>query len=334
LPKRDIIVVGGSAGASAALHRIVRALSPDLTAAVFIVTHVPVHGPMLLAGLLEAQTDLPVAYAREGDEIRPGRILIGPPGHHLMLTSDGVQLGSGPPENLSRPAIDVLFRSAAVAFGGRVVGVVLSGMLNDGAAGAVAIKQCGGALVVQDPLDAASPDMPRAVLKAVDADHIVGIDGMAPLLESLAREEAPLGRAPSAQMLLEVETAVGARLGTDRLLTLAKPSTFSCPDCSGVLSEVQGEGPLRYRCQIGHAVTAEVLHESQEKAMERALSVALRILEERVALVGRLVEDAQVQGNAAAAALHETRAAAYAEQADILRRAVIATVNQRAPTGG
>src|SRR5207244_1370346 len=142
----------------------------------------------------------------------------------------------------------------------------LTGMLNDGAAGAVAIKQCGGAVVVHDPLEAASPDMPRATLRVVDADHVVRIDAMAPLLESLAREEAPLGRAPSPEFVLEVETAAGARLGTERLRSLAKPSTFSCPNCSGVLSEMKGEGPLRYRCQIGHALTAEVLDQTQEQA--------------------------------------------------------------------
>lgn len=332
MPKRDIIVIGGSAGATAVLHGLVRAFSADLGASVFIVTHVPTHAPMLLAGLLEAQTDLRVAYAQEGDEILPGRILIGPPGHHLMLTRDGVHLGAGPAENLSRPAIDVLFRSAAAAFGGRVVGVVLTGMLNDGAAGAVAIKDCGGAVVVQDPLEAAYPDMPRAVLKAVDADHIVKVDAMAPLLESLAREEAPLSRAPSHEVILEVETAAGVRLGSERLAKLAEPSPFSCPSCNGVLSEVKGAGPLRYRCQIGDAMTAEVLDQSHEKAVEQALMVALRIIEERVALVERLVEDAHAHGNSASGEIHESRAKSYGEQADILRRAVVAAVNRRAAT--
>jgi two-component system chemotaxis response regulator CheB len=153
---------------------------------------------------------------------------------------------------------------------------------------------------------------------------------MAPLLESLAREEAPLGRPPSEQLVLEVEAAAGARLGTERLLTLAKPSTFTCPNCSGVLSEVKGDGPLRYRCQIGHAVTAEILDHAQAGAVEQALAVALRIVEERVALVGRLAEDAHAQNNSAAASLHEARALAYAEQVQILRRGVIAAVNQRA----
>lgn len=329
MPKRDIIVIGGSAGAPAALHKIVAALPSDIAASIFIVTHVPVHGSMLLAGLLSALTDLPVAYAQEGDRIEPGRILIGPPDRHMLLTPDGVRLGLGPRENLSRPSIDALFRSAATAFGGRVVGVVLTGMLNDGASGLLAIKQCGGATVVQDPLEAAAPDMPRAAMRSITPDYVVGLDDVAPLLASLAREEAPLGRAAPPDMKLEVKIALGERLGTARLTELAEPAPFNCPHCQGVLSEVKVEGPLRYRCQTGHAVTAEYLDSCQGQELEQAMGVALRIVEERIGLVKRLIEDARMQGNHAAAELHELRADHYIEQADILRRAVMATVLDR-----
>ena len=329
MPKRDIIVIGGSAGAPSALHELVAGLPADLTASVFIVTHVPVHGSMLLAGLLDARTPLSVGYAHEGDAIVPGRILVGPPDRHLLLTSTGVRLGLGPRENLARPAIDPLFRSAAATFGGRVIGVVLTGMLNDGASGLLAIKRCGGATVVQDPLDAAAPDMPRAAIRAVDPDHIADLAELPRLLASLTREEAPLGRAPSPELKLEVDVALGGRLGVERLLELAQPSTFSCPNCEGVLSEVKGEGPLRYRCQIGHALTAEFLDDCQDRALERAMGVALRIMEERIGLLKRLIEDARVQGHKAAASLHEVRLGDYEEQADILRRAVLATVKTR-----
>lgn len=329
MPRRDIIVIGGSTGAPAALHQLVTALPPDLMALIFVVTHVPVHGSMLLAGLLDALTPLPVAYAQDGDAIQPGRILVGPPDRHLLLTAEGVRLGLGPRENLARPAIDPLFRSAAAAFGGRVIGVVLSGMLNDGAAGLLAIKQCGGATVAQDPLEAIAPDMPRAAIQAAAPDHVVELADLAPLLHSLTREEAPLGRLPSAQMKLEVDVSLGDRLGSDRLLTAAEPSTFSCPHCNGVLSEMKGEGPLRYRCQTGHALTADILDDCQDRALERAMGVALRIMEERIALVERLAEDARIQGNHAAAPLHEARARDYKEQADILRRAVLTTVKSR-----
>ena len=331
MPKRDIIVIGGSAGAPAALHELVAALSPDLTASLFIVTHVPVHGSMLLAGLLDARTSLPVAYAQDGDAIVPGRILIAPPDRHLLLTAGGVRLGLGPRENLARPAIDPLFRSAAAAFGGRVIGVILTGMLNDGASGLLAIKQCGGATVVQDPLGAVAPDMPRAAMKAVDPDHVVDLAELPPLLESLAREEAPLGRAASPELKLEVDVALGERLGAERLLEVAAPSPFRCPNCEGVLSEVKGEGPVRYRCQIGHAVTADILDDCHDRALERAMGVALRIMEERIGLVKRLIEDARIQGRHAAASLHEARLHDYQEHVEVLRRAVLATVGGREP---
>jgi two-component system, chemotaxis family, protein-glutamate methylesterase/glutaminase len=327
--KRNVMVIGGSAGAPAVLHQLVSGLPEDLDAAVFVVTHVPVHGAMLLAGLLDAAGALPVRYAQDGDPIVPGQILVGRPDRHLMLTADGVRLGGGPRENLARPAIDPLFRSAAASFGGRVIGVLLTGMLNDGAAGLLAIKQCGGTTVVQDPLDAFAPDMPRAALHAVDVDHVATAAGLAPLLASLTREDAPLGRAASPQVRLEVDVALGARLGTKRLLPLAKPSTFSCPECEGVLSEVQEEGPLRYRCQTGHALTGAILADCQDEALDRAIGVAMRIIEERIALVQRLVDDARLQGNTAAAELHEARARDYREQAEILRRAILPTVEAR-----
>jgi len=331
VPRRDIIVIGGSAGAPAALHALVAALPADFAASVFIVTHVPVHGSMLLAGLLDARTPLPVAYAQDGDAITPGRILIAPPDRHLLLTSAGVRLGLGPRENLARPAIDPLFRSAGAAFGGRVIGVILTGMLDDGAAGLLAVKRCGGATVVQDPVGAAAPDMPRAAIRAADPDYVVDLTELPQLLESLAREEAPLGRAPSPEMKLELDDALGERLGAERLQEFARPSAFSCPQCLGMLSEVKDEGPLRYRCQIGHALAADMLDDCQDRALEQAMGVALRILEERIGLMKRLIEDARAQGRHAAASLHEARLHDYQEHADILRRAVLATVTKREP---
>jgi two-component system chemotaxis response regulator CheB len=328
VPKRDIIVIGGSAGSPGVLFEIVSGLPSDLAASVFVVTHVPIHGSMLLAGLLAARTDLPVSYAEDGDPIRPGHILVAPPDRHLLLTPGHVRLGLGPRENLARPAIDPLFRSAALAFGGRVVGVLLTGMLSDGAAGLLAIKQVGGVTVVQDPQSAYASDMPRAGIAAAAPDHIVTPKAIAPLIASLAREEAPMGRPPTENLRIEVDTAAGASLGSHQLREIAKPSPLSCPDCNGVLSELKGEGPLRYRCQIGHAYGADIVDRRQEAALERALNVALRIVEERVSLMSRLADDARAQGNNSAALLHEARAKDYKEQAEILRHAVIGAVEQ------
>jgi two-component system chemotaxis response regulator CheB len=186
--------------------------------------------------------------------------------------------------------------------------------------------------VVQDPLDALAPDMPRAALHAVEVDHVTNASGLAALLASLIREEAPLGRGASPEMRLEVEIAMGESLGVERLMTIATPSPFSCPQCDGVLSELMGDGPLRYRCQIGHAVTGEVPDDCQELDLERAMGVALRVLQERIAPVKRLADDTRIQGNPASAERHDVRAGDYAEQAQILRRAMLATLAQRART--
>jgi two-component system chemotaxis response regulator CheB len=183
--------------------------------------------------------------------------------------------------------------------------------------------------VVQDPAEAFAPDMPRNAIIAAAPDHVVGVDEIAPLIVSLSREEAPLGRPPSPQLQIEVETAAGGPLGSERLSEIAEPTALSCPECSGVLSELKSEGPLRYRCQIGHAYTAEIMEARQESALERAMMVALRIVEERLTLVTRMIEEARAQGNTAAADLHEARARDYQEQAAILRRAVAATIRQR-----
>jgi two-component system chemotaxis response regulator CheB len=327
MAKRDIIVIGGSAGSTGALQALVSGLPAEFPGSIFIVTHIPSYGASLLREVLQVRSPIPVGYAVDGEPIGPGRIVLAPPDRHLLLTPDSIRLGLGPRENMVRPAIDPLFRSAAAAYAGRVVGVVLSGMLNDGAAGLLAIRQCGGATIVQDPDDAVAPEMPRAALAATDADHLVAAGAMGPLLDQLAGQDAPLGRPPSREILLDVDIAAGARLGSDRLADVARPVALSCPNCAGVLSEVKGEGPLRYRCQVGHAVSAEVLDTELDKSLEEAIRIAMRIMEERLTLVRRMGEDARRDGRTATAELYERRVSEYGEHADVLRRAAMASVN-------
>jgi two-component system chemotaxis response regulator CheB len=326
MAKRDIIVIGGSAGSTGALLALVSELPADFPGSIFIVTHVPSHGAPLLGEVLQVRSQLPVGYAVDGEPIARGRIVLAPPGRHLLLTPDRVRLGLGPRENMVRPAIDPLFRSAAATYAGRVVGVVLSGMLNDGAAGLLAIRQGGGATVVQDPDDAQAPEMPWAALAATEADHLITAAAMGPLLDQLAREDAPLGRPPSREVLLDVDIAAGGRLGSHRLAEVARPVPLTCPNCAGVLSEVKGEGPLRYRCQVGHAISAEALDTELDRSLEEAIRVAMRIMEERLTLVQRMGEAARRDGRTATAELYERRAGEYREQADVLRRAAMASV--------
>lgn len=325
MAKKDIIAIGGSAGSGAVLKQLFADLPGDLRASILIATHVPTHSPGYLAGMLHGIGPFPVAEALEGQPVEPGRAYVAAPDRHLLVIDGTIRLGEGPRENMSRPAIDPLLRSAAFNYGPRAVGVVLTGMLNDGAAGLSAIKACGGTAVVQHPLDAQADQMPLAALEAVDADHVVNAAGLADLLAGLAATDAGAGPSPPDSIALEVEIAMGRRLGAQRLAQIAQPSALSCPDCNGVLSEMKGERPLRYRCQIGHAYSADILAARTEE-VDEAVRIALRMMEERVTLVTRMAEDARQAGRSAVAELYESRAEEYTRYAKTLRDAAIASL--------
>lgn len=324
-PKRDIIVIGGSAGSSSVLKQLVAGLPADLSASIFISTHVPPHGAGFLTEILRMKTPLPVSEAVDGQPIEAGRVYVAAPDRHLLLRGETIRLGLGPRENMVRPAIDSLFRSAALSFGGRAVGVVLTGMLNDGASGLAAIKAAGGTAVVQHPLDAEFDQMPLAALEATEVDYVAAAGDLAATLIDIARSEAGPSQPPSDALRLEVEIAAGARLGSDHLRAIAEPSALSCPDCHGVLSELRDSRPLRYRCQIGHAYTADVLAAHIDE-VDEAIRIAMRIMEERVTLVERMARDARDTGRNAVAELYDDRAEEYRGYAATLRDAAIASL--------
>ncbi len=325
MAKKDAIVIGGSAGSHSVLRQIVADLPADIEASIFVATHVPSTSSGYLADSLASATRLPVVRAVDGQPVERGKIYTAVPDRHLLLVDGIMRLGDGPRENMTRPAIDPLFRSAALAYGPRTVGVVLSGMLNDGASGLCAIKACGGTAVVQHPLDAQSDEMPLAALEVVQADNVVPASELGRLLAEIASSDAGEARPCPANLALEVEIAGGARLGSEALREIADPSPLSCPDCQGVLSEVRDEHPLRFRCQIGHAYTAEVLA-ARGQEVGHAMRVALRIMEERVTLVTRMAQDARSTGRDAVAELYEARAAEYGRYAAVLRAAAVASL--------
>src|SRR3954447_16509452 len=249
MSNRDIIVIGGSAGATAPLKQILGRLPPDLPAAVFIVLHIPAQGIGILSTVASSAGPLPVRQAENGMKIEPGQVYLAAPDHHLLLSEDRVFLGRGPRENMVRPAIDALFRSAAINYGPRVIGVVLSGLLSDGAAGLNAIKRCGGITLVQDPQDAISNEMPLRALEETTVDLCVSGARMGDVLADLARERPGAALPIPPELRLEVEIAAGERLGTERLTRIAEPAALTCPSCGGVLSAMKGDHPLRFRCQ-------------------------------------------------------------------------------------
>jgi two-component system, chemotaxis family, protein-glutamate methylesterase/glutaminase len=334
MSNRDIIVIGGSSGATAPLKAILGRLQPGLPAAIFVVLHIPSRSIGMLSTVAAAAGLLPTREAEDGMPIEHGRVYIAAPDHHLILTEGLIRLGRGPRENMVRPAIDPLFRSAAMSYGPRVIGVVLSGLLSDGAAGLNAVKRCGGLAIVQDPDDALADEMPRRALEATLTDLSIPSAKLGDVLSDLARQ-APGPAVPiPPEIRLEVDIAMGERVGADVLERFADPAALTCPSCGGVLSKVRAGHPLRFRCQVGHGYTADILAKEQEGRADEALRVALRIIEERVELVARMAEEGRQSGRKAVAEMYAERAQEYRGYAETLRRAVLRAFDPPDPGPG
>ena len=283
-----VIVIGTSAGGLAALFRIVPGLAQDLPAPILIVMHIGAHRSQL-PELLSARGSLPAVFAQTGMVPRTGTIYVAPPDHHLLLEDGAMRLFRGPKEHFARPAIDPLFRSAALHSGSGVVGVILTGMLDDGSAGLRAVKACGGTTIVQEPTEAVEPSMPRSAISSTAVDHVVRLDAMADLLNKMAQPVEP--DASSAPEWLRVEHAIS--LGHGRLEDLARigvPSRFTCPDCGGALSELTHGKPARFLCHTGHAYSLRSLAAAHEELTEERLWAGLRALQEKEAILHRLAE--------------------------------------------
>ncbi len=299
MPGHNLIVVGTSSGGLEALRRLVSGLPADLPAAVCIVQHLSADGPGLLAALLSRSGPLPAISGQDGLSLENGTIYVAPPAHHLLVEQGRLRLSRGPKENHHRPSIDALFRSAAVASGPGVIGVILTGQLDDGTAGLLAVKQCGGIAVVQDPQDALYPSMPQSVLQHVVVNYCVPLDELPGLLVRLASQpvkEKPPVRIPQ---LLKREVHIAAMDELDlhaQDTHFGTASVYSCPDCGGVLQERQDGSLLRFRCQVGHAFSEKSLLSEQPEVLERALWAALKTLRERIHLVQRLSHQVQSSG--------------------------------------
>jgi two-component system chemotaxis response regulator CheB len=330
----DILLLGASAGGVDALATLCRGLPGDLPAAVLVVQHIAPTTRSVMPEILSRAGHLPALHARDGERFQTGHVYIAPPDHHLLVSEDGrhLRLRRGPVENRVRPAIDALFRSAAVACGPRVVGVVLSGLLDDGTAGLRAVKACGGVSVVQDPADAAWPDMPRNALEGDSPDYCVPLAGMAALLDRLARSPAGPGRPVPPRLATEARIAeqeIADMAG--RSEELGPPSVLSCPGCGGVLNRIEDGKTMRFRCQIGHAYGAESLAAAQVDALDEALAAAVRTHRERQTLFRQMEDKARSQGLrhaeqrwARAREEAERAASLIAEASQALRRAPLA----------
>lgn len=320
----DIVVVGASAGGVEALRTIVARLPPDLPAAVFVVLHVPAIATSVLPAILERAGDLPASHAEDGAEIDRSHVYIAPPDHHVLIQPGFMRVNRGPKENGYRPAIDPMFRTAAATYGSRVVGVILSGVLDDGTAGLAAVKTHGGRALVQDPSDALYPMMPTSAIAAAEPDLVAPAAEIADVITQFAHEPVPATMAPTDDPLLGDEEYIEVdRAASDRPQP-GSPSGFVCPDCGGALWESEDDnGLLRFRCRTGHGYSIETLAAEQTETVESALFAALRALEERAAMARRMTSRLRGRGSKSSAARFESQADAAVQQALIIRESLL-----------
>ncbi len=308
--RRDLVVIGASAGGVEVLTRLVKDLPADLPAAVCIVLHIAPGSPSMLAKILGRAGTLPCRPAGDGEALCEGVILVAPPDHHLVINDGHARLTVGPRENGHRPAIDVLFRSAARAYDSRVVGVVLSGTRDDGTAGLAAIKSSGGAAIVQDPADALYPGMPASAIAGVSVDAVVPAGLIGSTIAQMINGEDP---PPSARR---------DDPASDPPPPDAGPVTAICPECGGVLSERSELGVLQWQCKVGHRYSPETLIDAQADDVEGALWAAVRALGDRAALLERMAHQAERRGQSRSARRFRRQAQSASEQAEIVRHAL------------
>ena len=317
---RDIVVVAASAGGLEPLRTLLAALPADLPASLLVVLHIPATGGRALPSILDRSGVLAAAAAEDGEPLRPGRVYVAPADLHLLVVDGLVRTSRGPRQNGVRPSADPLFRSAALYGGPRTIGVVLSGTLDDAALGAATVEQQGGCVIVQDPDDAAYASMPRCAAAATRHAAIRPAGTIAGLLTRLTREkvEVRVGEPPA-----DLEEEVRVLLAVDPRIAPAPRdySGFTCPECGGPLYHATEHGADSYDCLVGHRWSPESLLEEQAGAVERAMWLAIRSLDERRRLTGRLAESARVRGHPLSAARFRAAAEEAALAADVIRNA-------------
>ena len=330
-PGHDIIAIGASSGGYAALQEILAGLPANLPATIFVVIHRHPESFDHMSGLLSSFGPLTVSLPQDGVPYEKSHVYLAPPDRHLLIDGDLIRLSSGPRENRSRPAIDPLFRSAAVAGRTRTIGIILCGMLDDGVSGLRAIRQCGGRTIVRDPEESLYPDLPRAAVERADPDMVLSlpdiIHEIIRLAATPATAEAEAPPIPE-QIAMEVEVAMssGSVIANEKLGPLVQ---LGCPECGGPLRQIGQDDTERFRCHMGHAYTAATLLEEQGDALEKALWIALRTLEERASTLDLLDKESRVRATDAGSSPYSHRAHEARDEADTIRQVLLQRRSRR-----
>lgn len=330
---QDIFVIGASAGGVEAVISIVRGLPRNLRATVFVVVHVSPMSTGLFAGILNRESAMAACHPKDRARIKKGSIYVAPPDMHMVIEGRAVRVIKGPKLNMHRPAIDPLFWSAARYYGDRVAGIILTGFLDDGAAGLAAVKSAGGVAIVQRPEEALAQSMPAAALKKTRVDYRISLGEMPELILQLSGTK--VRSMPVKKSLLNGKNGKngksrGAKAnGNGRDVSKTKAlqengkrdiSPFTCPDCHGTIWEVLDEGGIRFECRVGHSYSPETMAQAHEDDLERALWASLRTLEESLALLTKLAENSERRGSQRAAQAYRQRADERSKYAAAMRK--------------
>lgn len=327
MPYHDIIVVGASAGGVSALAQFVKLLPKDLNATVFVVLHTSPLSPGLLPKILSDAGSLQATFAKDGEVFKKGHIYIAPPDLHLLLEKGNrLIVRKGPKENLFRPSVDALFRSAAYLYGPRVIGIIMSGLLDDGTSGMWNIKRSGGLAILQDPVEAKYPNMPKNVMQHVEPDYVVPVTKMAEVLTELTKQEAleEPERTQKEMEILKMEIVIASHdhafdIG---ILNMRKLESFVCPDCQNALMSIDEGQMIRFRCQTGHAFTSSALLANIATNVEEKLLQVIHSLEETTMLLNRIGDYFKKVGNAGTCRQFKDKAIEIAGRTTIVHHAV------------
>lgn len=314
-----VVLIGASAGGIEPLVAVVERLPADLQASVLVVVHIPPDAESHLPEILQRRSQMRVRHALDGEPLRPGRIFVAPPDRHLMVEDGVVRVTRGPRQNRHRPAIDALLRTAAQAHGPDVVAVIMSGAGGDGVAGALVVANRGGRVIVQDPAEAMFETMPRNVLATVPGAEMVPSHEIAAAVGAAFEERASAWEREPLRGPLRVRRETSMDQPSSPSPIQPGRSSYSCPDCGGVLEEIIDEGPLRFQCRVGHVFYAEELATAQWTTLEDALWSAVRGMEENAELSTRLARTAEERGATTSAERHRDRGSELLTQSKVIR---------------